>query len=70
MMTCLRAMATGFLYQKSNAPKEPQKYITEPTLPTWEEITGFDSELTQKQNIATDEELNMILYGDPNYVEE
>jgi hypothetical protein len=67
--TCLRANASGFHYQKTNEPPQPQKYTTEYTLPTWEEFINDDHTEAQVQTMATDEELNEILYGDRNFVE-
>ena len=62
-------MATGFQYQKSNEPKQPQKYKIEPTLQTWEEFCGMSPAGDAAQSLATDEELNEILYGDADFAE-
>ena len=47
-MDCLWAQATGFQFAESNAPKEPQKYITKATLPRWYEYMEPQTESFQK----------------------
>jgi len=70
---CQWAQGTGFQFHESNEPKTPQRYTTRPTLETWEEfVARCDGETNQQpqQRVATDEELNEILYGDSNFNEE
>jgi len=56
MMDCLWSGATDFRFAESNAPKEPQKYVTKATLPRWAEVFGEQ----HKQAMEREEELDIF----------
>jgi len=63
----LWVQGTGWRFIKSDEPKQPQKYKEEPAYKRWLDVRypNLDSKPTQR--VATNEELNEILYGDKDF---